>query len=532
MRSPARFAVALVTGVVVFAGIPRRAEPLPLVPAYFQGHTIATGLDWPIGLAFLPDGRLMFIECKSARVRMLVGGAMATTDPLGTVDSVAAASEEQGLWGLAIDPRWPVKPYIYVMYGALDSTLRVSRLTLAGALSDSTSGNLAVVPGSRRDLIRDVLDLHPEHNGGCLRFRPDSMLYASFGDDMYGCQATFPSQLYGVIARLDVRRLPDTPGPPDKALLVPVDNPFVNSPYMNERLAYARGFRNPFRFSIDRPTGRLFVGDVGWESFEELDMLNAPGLNLGWPFFEGPQAYVTTNECGTPVPGDLRSPIYYYSRTQWCPYPNPLYCEAAVVGGIVIRSVDTPVSFPPSYDGQYLFSDYYEGFVWRLRDSLGTWVKAPAEVGQPNARDWGRVFTQVSDYVQARDGSLYYTVNAQDYASESGEIDRVTYHAPSVDVPRSRASIATFAAVFPSPVRGSATLDYVLARPASVRLGVFDALGRRVRQLVPETTQTASEYRVHWDGRDEAGRAVPPGVYVARLTVDGEALDRRVPVLR
>jgi hypothetical protein len=381
-------------------------------------------------------------------------------------------------------------------------------------------------------VIRDAPDQYEDHNGGCLRFGPDSMLYASFGDDLAPCHAEDHSQLYGVIARMDVRKLPDTPGPPDKALIVPPDNPFVNSSLPNERLVYARGFRNPFRFDIDRHTGRVFVGDVGLLTYEELDVIDVPGANMGWPYFEGPQSYLPT-QCGPVAPPGLQAPTYYYGRNQPCYYTSTELCPAAIIGGLVIRSVATPVSFPPEYDGQYLFSDFYDGFLWRIRDSLGTWVKAPPVTGQPTAIDWGRGFTGVTDYAQAPDGSLYYCISTDlEYSSRVGEIHRIVYRAPALAAPGRSSAVSEFAAIYPSPAHGSATLRYVLARPATVRLAIYDAQGRRTRQLVEPTPQFANEYRVHWDGTDDAGRAVPPGVYVARLGVGNDVSDRRIPILR
>ena len=273
----------------------------------------------------------------------------------------------------------------------------MSRLTATGDLSDGTSGILAIVPGSRRELIRDVVNLQENHNGGALRFGPDSMLFVSLGEDARACLETDSTLLYGVILRLDVRGLPDTPGPPNKALLAPPDNPWANSPSLNQRLVYLRGLRNPFRFTIDAPTGRLFIGDVGYETYEEVDIAPQGGLNFGWPFFEGTVPWVTT-ECGVPAPPGIVGPVYEYNRTQYC----AVGCGAAIIGGVVIRPVaHSSVSFPASYDGQYLFSDYYEGFVWRLRDSLGTWVKAAPAPGQPNVIDWARGYKQASDYVLA-----------------------------------------------------------------------------------------------------------------------------------
>ena len=106
--------------------------------------------------------------------------------------------------------------------------------------------------------------------------------------------------LFGVIARMDVRNLPDVPGPPNKALMVPPGNPYATHPNVNARLVYAMGLRNPFRFAIDPQTGGLYIADVGWLTYEEINVAPTGGIDFGWPYFEGTQVYVT-NECG-PLP--------------------------------------------------------------------------------------------------------------------------------------------------------------------------------------------------------------------------------------
>lgn len=498
------------------------------LPTGFQDQVLASGLDWPTGIAFLPDGRLLVCELQSGRLRMIVNGELAAIDPIGIVDSIATAGGEQGLLGVVADPRWPSKPFIYTLSAALDSTLRISRFTAAGDLSDGTSGNLAIVAGSRRELIRDIASVTDVHSGGTLRFGPDSLLYVSLGEDAIACTATDTTKLNGVILRLDVRGLPDTPGPPNKPLLAAAGNPWGTSANVNRRLVWERGLRNPFRFSIDKPTGRLFIADVGFAKYEELDVTSTGGLNFGWPYLEGTAPFVT-NECGIPAPSGLVGPSFQYDRAEYCANN----CSATIIGGVVLRSVpNSTVTFPASYDGRYLFSDYYTGFIWMLRDSSGTWVKAPVVPGQPSTADWARGYTQASDYVLGPDGAVYYALNGYDFASGSGEVRRIAHDNGNVGVESRAAARVEFAPVYPSPSRGSASLRYVLPRAARARLAIYDALGRRVRELQPETSLAAGEHLALWDGRDESGRNVPPGVYMARLGVDGASFARRIPLVR
>jgi glucose/arabinose dehydrogenase len=412
-------ACALVIALTLGA---RPSQAQILVPTGFSDELLSGNLDRPVGLAFLPDGRLLMVELKTARVRMLVGGALASTDPLGTVDSVDTNEEETGLLGIAVDPRWPSKPFLYVMYTATNATIRISRFAVQGDLSDPNSGNLSIDKPSRRDLIRDVPSITSSHNSGTLRFGPDSLLYASFGEDTRGCMAIDSTTLFGVIARMDARKLPDTPGPPNKALMVPPTNPFANRPNVNTRLVYALGLRNPFRFNIDPQTGTLYISDVGWSTYEEINVAPTGGIDFGWPYFEGTQVYVT-NECGPLPPPGLTPPAYQYNRTEYCED-----CAAAAISGVLYRPVaGSDVSFPQGYDGDYFFSDYYEGFIWRIRKNGGVWERAFPEAGQPNATDWARGYDEVTDYVEGPDGAIYYARMAYGYQAGSGEIRRIIF---------------------------------------------------------------------------------------------------------
>jgi glucose/arabinose dehydrogenase len=524
-------AVGLLAVLCVSTGTVRTSAAAVL-PTGFDDQPLVSALDWPVGLGFLPDGRLITCELKSGRLRMIVNGELGGIDPIGVVDSLDASTEEEGLLSVAVDCRWPTKPYLYVLYTAADSTIHLSRLAATGDLSDGTSGNLAVVPGSRRDLIRDIVSRNDAHNGGTLRFGPDSMLYVSLGEDANACTATDTTKLNGVILRLDVRNVPDGPGAPNKALLVPADNPWAGNANLNRRLTFARGLRNPFRFHIDAPTGRLFVADVGWQTYEEVDIVDAGGLNFGWPHFEGTSPWLS-DECGPPVPPGLVPPVYEYARSQWCPYPDPLTCAAAIIGGVVLRHVEhSTVSFPASYDGHYIFSDYYDGFIWQIRDSAGIWVRAPVAPGQPNANDWARGYQQVSEYVLGPDGAVYYALNAYDSQSGTGEIRRIIHYNGSNGVDTGPNAGLELSPVYPSPAHGGATLRFALPRAMEARLTIYDAMGRRVRQLVPPSSLEAGEHRVRWDGQDESGRSVPPGIYLARLAAGGRVLARRIPFVR
>src|SRR5262249_17795226 len=163
------------------------------------------------------------IEKQTAKIRLIVQGAISEVDPLCVVDSVAGADPERGLLGLAGDPNWPLRPFVYVYYNALGGSLRVSRYPLPGDPTDGRSrggGVLGIDPASRLDVLRDIPDSTEFHNAGGLRFGPDGMLYLALGDDGDACAAQDSSSMKGVIVRLDVSHLPaGATGPPDRFTL-------------------------------------------------------------------------------------------------------------------------------------------------------------------------------------------------------------------------------------------------------------------------------------------------------------------------
>jgi cysteine-rich repeat protein len=377
------------------------------LPSAFADDVVASGLSQPASFAFLPDGRSLVVEQVTRQIRLVVNGGFGATDPLHTIADVNTSGGERGLLGIAVDPGFPARPYIYVYFShSGTATNYLSMFALAGDLSDGSSTNLQLVAASRFDVLTDIPDAASNHNGGTLRFGPDGALYASLGEDADRCAAQSPSSLKGAILRLSVANLPGAgAGPPVKSTLVPAGNPF-SGPDDNARLAFAFGLRNPFRFQIDPVSGALFIGDVGELEYEEANRA-VGGENFGWPFREGPEIRTPAgcSEPGGPGASSYAAPIAYYNRTG----VNP----AAIIGSGPYRPVDPPfdASFPPEYDGNYFFAEYYQGFLRRLEESGGAWIPAPAP-GQPSATDWATELVGPGDFQTGPDGALYYVSQA------------------------------------------------------------------------------------------------------------------------
>ncbi len=458
----------------------------------------------PVGFAFLPDGRILIIERNNGFVRLHVPGT--ATAPLIHVVADLDTEAERGLLGIAVDPAWPARPYLYLYYSHETLTGRVEMLTASGDLSDGASATLSF-PTSYL-LFDDLPDVNPIHNGGTLRFGPDGMLYLSLGDDGMACQTQDPSTLAGAILRLDVSSMPGAgSGPPPKGDLVPASGNPLTGPGDAERLHWAWGFRNPYRFTIDPQTGDLAIGDVGLTTEEEVDMLpfaTGAGSNCGWPQREG------TIDPGLPLTCGAESTFVEPAAVY-----DHLFGAAVICGPIYRAPVGAATPFPAAYDGSLFFTDFYQGFLRRIVPDGGGWSIADAVPGQPAADNWGESFYYVSDLQTGPDGALYVLHLIPITGRPSGLYRIVSTTPTSIPAAAASASAATIS-VRPSPARvGQAVqLSWRDGSSGPGRLEWHDVAGRRLRSepLPPGRSNWA------WDGRDDAGRPVGPGVYFVTVS--------------
>jgi glucose/arabinose dehydrogenase len=492
------------------------------LPTGFSDTAMASSLNTPTGLAEIPDPpsapgrRVLFVEQPTARVALLVGGSVYT---VGTVPSVTFGSE-RGLLGIAVDPGWPARPYIYVHStdNRSGNKVSISRFTLTGDLDYSGNGQVVFNAASRYDLRANFPDNASNHNGGTVRFGADGMLYVSLGDDATGCPAQDLTVAAGKILRLDVSQLPPTgTGPAPYGLLAPADNPWIANTDSTAQLVYSVGLRNPFRFNIDPATNALVIGDVGEVSWEEVDLVTAGGMDLGWPIYEAEEAHAS---CVQTPPAPLTGPIAYYD------HPTGY----AIIGGPRYRRPSTgSMRLPTEYEGDVFFLDYYSGLMRRVKLTGGTWAPAPAP-GQPSASNWGTGLGNVSDMIELSDGTLWYCRQTQGGAS-TGEIRRIGYTG-SASVPPPSQSALALSPPSPNPARGGAVLAWTQPGDARVTLAIYATDGHRVRTLADAERWLAGPHQRTWDGLDEAGRRAPAGVYFVRLEVNGEARGARLTLLR
>lgn len=530
-RIPIRTALCSAALLAAFAApVAHAAVPTSFVEeAVSPVAPVGLAMDQPRAFTFLPDGRALIVEQRSAKVRLWRGIASEATTTIATIDDVNSSGYERGLQGIAIDPQWPARPFVYVFHNAFGNLLKLRRFTASGALTDPQS--TAITLSDPLVLIGDIPDADPNHNSGCLEFGIDGKLYVSLGEDELPCLSQDSTSLRGALLRLRVDALPVQGGPQvARALLDPGDNP-LSTGDANARLVYAYGFRNPWMFSIDRVTGTPYVSDVGEADEEELDEI-VPGGNYGWPYREGLGTVLARGTCpepngaGSSANGYL-APILAYERDTQLHSIFSAGVYRAVPGGAA--------NWAPDHRGSILWGDYFVGDLKRLvYDALGgTWVTAPVVPGQPSASNWGTGFRAAVDFEIGPDGSLYWL---QQFASGSftgvnGSLRRVRWTGPVTDVPTPAATPGLRLAASPNPARGAMRFALTVPSAGHAELAVYDLSGRRVATLL-DGDERAGSRDVTWSGRDASGRELPAGVYLARLRTSTARADVRVLRLR
>jgi len=524
---------ALVLCVVLAAAPAARAQD---VPDGFVVETLVPGLAAPVAFEFLPGGRVLYAEQFTARVRLVRSTNTVQATPVISLTGVSTGGGERGLLGLAIDPGFPARPYLYLHYTvASPAHVHIARFTLTGDLNGTAGTDLVADPASRYDLIANAPDAASNHNGGTVRFGIEGVLYASFGEDAVPCAAQATTSLRGVIVRLRTDALPPGPGAAFRAQITPADNPFVASADSNTRLVAAYGLRNPFRFQVDAHTGTLTIADVGAGQREEVDLLGAPtvipmeevptanvaplGANFGWPWFEGT---VAGSGCGGSPPAGLVAPAYDYDRTS---QPG----GAAIISAGLYRQVPGGANnWPNDHVGNLFANDYYSGVLRRVVESGGSWSVAAPIAGQP-AAGWGTGFSEVSDWRIGPDGALWYCRQSSDFAPNSGSIGRIkgsgnlnAPHGPSLSLRLIR-----------SPAVRSAELRVTASSGLTVR--IVDLAGRSLRTLwdggvLP--VSSGNEFPLTWDGLTDRGESARPGMYLALVESGGRRAAVRIPFLR
>ena len=307
---------------------------------------VAVSLDTPVGITNAKDGTgRLFIPELAGRIRILNPNGTVVNYFLDITDRVRTGGE-QGLIGLAFHPNYQSNGRFFVHYiSQANGNSTVSEFSALGTPNDASES-------SERIVISIPQTGFTNHKGGQLAFGPDGKLYIALGDGGSGGdpgnRAQNPALLLGKILRIDV----DGAQP----YTVPADNPFVGVSGFRPEI-WALGFRNPYRFSFDSVSGRLFLADVGQSAREEIDIVTKGG-NYGWRIMEGTFCYNPPANC--PM-GGLTLPIHDYGRDQ----------GVSVIGGFVYRGNLQSAAY-----GKYIFGDFGSGRIWSLEQLAdGRWAR-------------------------------------------------------------------------------------------------------------------------------------------------------------
>jgi cysteine-rich repeat protein len=360
---------------------------------------IATGLEFPVHVAAPPlDPNRLFVVEQQGRIRIIKSGALLAA-PFLAIEGKVACCGERGLLSVAFHPDFETNGRFFVNYTNNDGDTVIARYQVSGGNPDDADEGSEII-------LLTVDQPFSNHNGGQLAFGPDGFLYAGMGDGGSGGDPQENGQsdttLLGKMLRINV----DVDSPPFYAVPTSNPNPGAGDPL---GLIRAKGLRNPWRFTFDRLTGDVYIGDVGQAAVEEVDFqpsASTGGENYGWDVFEGsdcfdPQPHLTT--CPDP-PTEFTMPVaeYGHGANGGC----------SVTGGFVYRGCRMP-----DLRGTYFYSDYCSAFIRTFR-MVGGAATNQADVTQQLAPGGGLSIDSVTSFGEDTRGELYI-------ADHGGEIFKI-----------------------------------------------------------------------------------------------------------
>ena len=416
--------LVIMTGVSVVA-TSRSAEAATLPPG-FQESVVFTGLTNPTAVRFSSDGRV-FVAEKSGVIKVF--DSLTDTSPVVFADLNVNVHNfwDRGLLGMTLAPNFPADPYVYVLYTydhILGSAQSAPQWGTPGVYSDPcptppgatadgcvVSGRLSrlqaagnAMTGSEHVLIEDWCQQYPSHSVGSVEFGRDGALYASAGDGAsfnfvdygqdgtpvnpcgdppggVGATLTPPTAQGGALRSQDMRTLTADPVGLD-GTLIRVDpatgaavssNPATASTDPNARRILAYGFRNPFRFTTRPGTDQLWIGDVGWNDWEEINVLDGFGSreNFGWPCYEGAGRQAgydgaNLNICETlyGTPAAMKAPYHAYHHNSRVVPNETCPTGSSSIAGLEFEFAALQNSYPTDYDDALFFADYSRDCIW------------------------------------------------------------------------------------------------------------------------------------------------------------------------
>lgn len=340
---------------------------------------VVTGLSVPVFLTAPAGDTRLFVLEKDGLIRIIKNGALQPTAFLN-LTGLTTKGDEQGLLGLAFSPDYATSGRFYVSYTAPGPSNGGNSVIARYHVS----GNADVADPASDSTILTFAQPEANHNGGGIAFGPDGFLYLGFGDGGGGGDPLETGQnradLLGSMLRIDVS---------GATYASPASNPFAGSGTFRHEL-WNYGLRNPWRWSFDRMTSDLYIGDVGQNAYEEVDVQPAGstgGENYGWNIMEASHCYAAST-CNT---AGLTIPVLTYGHASGC----------AITGGYVYRGTAVP-----AIQGHYFYSDACSGFIRSFRWNAGTVT---------DQTQWSRLtISGVNSFGEDANGELYVMTHSGD----------------------------------------------------------------------------------------------------------------------
>jgi glucose/arabinose dehydrogenase len=495
-------------------------------PAQLATDRITAGLTKPTYLTGVPgDRHRLFVLQQAGLIRIVKDGVLLQRPFLDIVDVVNDQDNEQGLLGMAFHPDFENNGWFYVYFtgGTNAGNSQIRRYTVT---SDPDSADVST---SFRVFQVAQPAGQGNHKGGQIMFGDDGYLYLGLGDGGgagdQGNRAQTGTTLLGKMLRLNV--VGDAyPADPNNNYSIPPDNPFVDDPDVLDEI-WALGMRNPYRWSFDRETFDMYIGDVGQGLWEEIDFEPSDdpgGHNYGWRLMEGNHCFNPPTNCddGDPV---LTYPIHEYPHDP-PPPGGQIFCS--VTAGFVYRGS----LLPGAIQGHFFFADYCADAIWSFKVVGG----AVTEFTEwTNALHTSVDNFTVSDIVAICEDGLgeLYIVDRQGSQANLGEIYKIVGNVGNgvdlTDLPID--SALELSRVVPNPFRSQASFDVKLISAGDVSIGIYDTAGRLVR-TIHDGALSAGRHSFVWDGRRGAASPAAAGVYFVRAEGLGVHTTQRVALVR